>query len=237
MRDLDANEVPLHLAWAMTWRESHYYGVYPATVTDNHDPSRQGRVKVALPWSPDPSGSSYSVWARVATTMAGDNRGTWMIPEVDDEVLLGFLGGNPDWPYVLGALWNGKDSPPETMDRNNDIRSITSRAGIKITMDDTDGAVTLTLETPGGQSVTMADEGSTITMTDSNRNSIQMGPSGITITAASQLNLNAATSTITIGSVTADSATWTHSGTILSDTLVSSTVVGATYMPGAGNLL
>src|SRR2546425_1196520 len=86
-----------------------FYGVYPAIVTDLNDPGGQGRVKLRLPWSPDPSGATYEVWARMATLMAGANRGTWFIPDVKDEVLVAFEAGNPRRPYVVGALWNGKD--------------------------------------------------------------------------------------------------------------------------------
>ena len=138
---------------------------------------------------------------------------------------------------MIGALWNGKDQPPESIDQNNDIRSITSRSGIRVTMDDTNGAVTLTLETPGGQTMTMADAGPSIEMSDSNGNSIQMNSSGITITAASQLTINAPTGQITVGQVTADSAMWTYSGVVQCDSLISTSVMGATYTPGVGNFL
>jgi uncharacterized protein involved in type VI secretion and phage assembly len=237
MTTLDAHDVPLHLDRAMTWPAGHHFGVYPATVSSNQDPSGQGRVQVHLPWSPDPAGGQYEVWARLATMMAGGNRGTWFIPEVGDEVLVAFLGGDPKWPYVIGALWNGQDQPPESIDQNNDIRSITSRSGIRVTMDDTNGAVTLTLQTPGGQTMTMADAGSSIEMSDSNGNSIQMNTSGITITAASQLTINAPTGQITVGQVTADSAMWTYSGVVQCDSLISTSVMGATYTPGVGNFL
>ena len=90
-----------------------FYGVYPATVSDVSDPENQGRVRVRLPWSPDPGGSGYEVWARLATLMAGDGRGSWFIPDVNDEVLVAFEGGSPRRPYVVGALWNGRDAPPE----------------------------------------------------------------------------------------------------------------------------
>lgn len=237
MTTFDANDVPLHLDRGMTWPEGHYYGVYPATVSSNQDSSGQGRVQVRLPWSPDPADAQYEVWARLATMMAGGKRGTWFIPEEGDEVLVAFLGGNPDWPYVIGALWNGQDHAPESIDRSNDIRSITSRSGIKLTMDDTDGAVTVILHTPGGQTLTMADAGSSIELSDSNGNSIQMNASGMTITAAIQLTINAPTAQITIGQVTSDSAMWNHSGVMQSDTLISSAVIGATYTPGVGNFL
>jgi uncharacterized protein involved in type VI secretion and phage assembly len=219
-----------------TLTASHYFGVYPAVVDDNQDPDSQGRVLVRLPWSPDASGGAYKAWARLATTMAGSGRGTWFVPEIGDEVLVSFQGGDPRWPYVIGALWNGQDDPPESMDSDNNIRSIVSRSGIRITLDDTAGAVTLTLETPGGQQVSLADAGSQITVQDSNGNSCQLAPSGITITAANQLTISAATAEIDIGQVTVNSGIWTYSGVIQSDTLISSTVVGATYTPGVGNI-
>lgn len=233
----DAEAVALHLDQASTWTASHYYGVYPAIVVDNQDPASQGRVKIHLPWSPDGGSDAYDVWARLATTMAGGGRGTWFIPEVGDEVLVSFLAGDPKWPYVVGALWNGQDDPPESIDADNDVRSITSRSGIKIKMDDTGGAVTLTLETPGGQKATFADGDSSVELADANGNSIRMDSSGITITAASQLTVEAPTATFNVGQVIANSAIWTYSGVIQCDVLISSSVVGSTYTPGVGNFL
>ncbi len=77
---------------------ARWYGVYPALVTDIKDPDGQGRVKVALPWSPDGDGASYAAWARLATLMAGNGRGSWFIPDVDDEVLVGLRGRRPAAP-------------------------------------------------------------------------------------------------------------------------------------------
>ena len=93
-----------------------FYGVYTALVTDIVDPDGQGRVRVKLPWSPDSEGSAYEAWARLATMMAGNDRGSWFIPDVEDEVLVAFEAGDPRRPYVVGALWNGQDAPPESMD-------------------------------------------------------------------------------------------------------------------------
>jgi len=118
-----------------------FYGAYPALVSDIKDPDGQGRVKVSLPWSPDKDGASYEAWARLATMMAGNNRGSWFIPDVNDEVLVIFLGGDPRYPCVLGGLWNGQDSPPQSMDGagKNYVKKIRSRNGVQITLDDTDG--------------------------------------------------------------------------------------------------
>src|SRR5215208_5944664 len=136
-----------------------WYGVYPALVTDIADPDSQGRVKITLPWAPDPGGGQYSAWARLATLMGGNNRGSWFIPDLDDEVLVAFEGGDPRRPYVVGGLWNGSDAPPASMDGagKNNRKVLRSRNGVKVTLDDQDGQEKFIAETPGGQKVTLKD--------------------------------------------------------------------------------
>ena len=85
------------------------YGVVIGIVTNNQDPDKLGRVKVQFPWL---SNEDESFWARIASPMAGDKRGIYFLPEVDDEVLVVFEHGDMRFPYVIGALWNGQDSPP-----------------------------------------------------------------------------------------------------------------------------
>jgi uncharacterized protein involved in type VI secretion and phage assembly len=208
-----------------------FYGVYPAVVTDVVDPNNQGRVKVRLPWSPDPGNSSYEAWARIATMMAGNNRGTWFIPDKNDEVLVAFEGGNPRRPYVIGALWNGQDAPPEQMDGagDNNVKTILSRQGVRITLDDTDGAVKLRLETPGGQSIVLSDADNSIVAEDSNGNTIKTGVQGITITASGTLEIDASM-------VTVNSGMSQFSGVVQCSTLITNSVVSASYTPGAGNI-
>jgi uncharacterized protein involved in type VI secretion and phage assembly len=117
--------------------QSRIYGVVVGIVTNNQDPDKLGRVKVKIPRL---SADDESQWARVATFMAGKNRGAFFLPEVDDEVLVAFEHGDMALPYVIGALWNGLDEPPETNDDGkNNIRVITSRSGSVIRLDDTDG--------------------------------------------------------------------------------------------------
>lgn len=229
-----AADVALDLA--RTTVESHYYGVYPATVVDNQDPDGQGRVRVRLPWSPDSGSGAYEAWARLATMMGGKSRGTWLIPDKDDEVLVSFQAGDTRLPFVVGAMWNGTDTAPESIDSDNNIKSIVSRTGIRITLDDTEDAVTLTLSTPGGQSVVLTDSGPQITVTDSSNNSIQLTPSGITITSAGTLSITAPTASCDFGSLSVNSAMSTFSGVVQCDTSIASTVVGATYTPGVGNV-
>lgn len=215
-----------------------FYGVYPALVSDIVDPDGQGRVRVRLPWSPDAAGDSYEVWARVATLMAGNNRGSWLIPDVDDEVLVMFEAGNPRRPYVVGALWNGSDAPPESMDGagNNYKKVLRSRNGVKITLDDQDGQERIVLETPGGQRMTLKDGPGAVEVVDSNGNSVKLETSGITVTAAAKVTINAATVEVSAGMVTVNAGMSRFSGVVQCDTLISNAVVGASYTPGAGNI-
>ena len=213
-----------------------FYGVYAAIVTDVDDPEGMGRVRIRLPWTTDKDGDLYEVWARVATLMAGNDRGTWFIPEPDDEVLVAFEAGDPRRPYVVGALWNGQDAPPENMQSGNPIRSITSRSGIVVTFDDTDGAVQLILETPGGQKITCTDSPPAIKIEDSSGNSVKLETSGISITAASKIKLTAGMVEVSAGLVKVDAGMSQFSGVVQSSTNITHSTHSASYTPGAGNI-
>ncbi|WP_153159584.1 phage baseplate assembly protein V [Zoogloea sp. 1C4] len=215
------------------------YGVYPALVTDVQDPDNQGRVQVKLPFVEESDGGSALAWARLATMMAGGDRGTWFIPEVDDEVLVAFTAGDPRRPVVIGALWNGVDAPPETMDSANNVRSVTSRSGHKLTFDDTAGAEKVELKTKGGHTFTLDDAaGGTVTLTHSNGATIKIDAVGnIEITANVKVKINApAGLDVTAAMVTVNAAMSSFSGVVKADTVITNSVVSASYTPGAGNI-
>ena len=135
-------------------------GVVPALVTNNTDPDRLGRVKLTFPWL---SEHNESDWARVASLMAGQNRGAVFLPEVGDEVLVAFEHGDINYPYVLGSLWNAADRPPETNDNGrNDVRVIRSRSGHTITFsDEENGREHITIRSNGGHSIILDDTAGT----------------------------------------------------------------------------
>ena len=213
------------------------YGVYAAQVTDIKDPDGQGRVKVRLPWTPD-DGGGYEVWARLATLMGGNKRGTWFIPDQNDEVLVVFEGGDPRHPYVVGGLWNGKDAPPESMDGSgrNNKKVVCSRNGVRVELNDEDGQESLTLKTPGGQQVVLKDGAASIELTDSNGNTVKCEASGITISTSSKLTISASTIDVTASMVKVSSGMSQFSGVVQCDTLITNSVVSSSYTPGAGNI-
>lgn len=215
-----------------------WYGVFPALVSDIKDPDGQGRVKITLPWSPDGGGGRYEAWARLATFMAGNNRGSWFVPDVNDEVLVAFEAGDARRPYVLGALWNGRDSAPASMDGagNNYKKVLRSRNGVKVTLDDQDGQESLVLETPGGQKVTLKDGPGSVEIVDSNGNSVKLESAGITITASAKVTVNASQVAVSAGMVTVDAGMSKFSGVVQADTVIANSVISASYTPGAGNI-
>ena len=235
--DLPPSEQQLNERLPVGWG-GRWYGVLPALVVDIKDPDTQGRVKVTLPWSVDAKGERYEAWARLATMLGGNNRGSWFIPDVDDEVLVAFEHGDPRRPYVLGGLWNGQDSAPESMDGagNNYKKVLRSRNGVKITLDDQDGQEQLILETPGGQKITLKDGPGSVEVADSNGNSIKLEAAGITITASAKVTENASQLAISAGMVTVDAGMSKFSGVVQADTVISNSVVSASYTPGAGNI-
>jgi uncharacterized protein involved in type VI secretion and phage assembly len=167
------------------------YGVVVGVVTNNKDPDKMGRVKVKLPWLSD---SEESDWARVASPMAGKSRGAFYLPEVDDEVLVAFEHGDARVPYVLGALWNGKDSPPvDNADGKNDKRVFYSRAGHKLVFDDNAQQGQVLIKTKAGNQVLLDDAsgGEKITIQDKTGNKIVLDSSAITIEAQMSLSIKA----------------------------------------------
>lgn len=129
-------------------------GVSVAIVTNTKDPDGLGRVKLRLPWLAD---DTETDWARIAVPMAGPQRGLFFPPEVNDEVLVAFEHGSSQRPYVVGALWNGVDKPPDAnADGKNDIRMIKSRSGHVVRLTDKDGAEKIEIiDKSGKNSITL----------------------------------------------------------------------------------
>jgi len=191
------------------------YGVVVGLVTNNQDPDSMGRVKVKFPWLSD---VDESAWARIAVLMAGKDRGTYFLPEVGDEVLVVFEHGDVRFPYVIGALWNGKDKPPlDNSDGKNNVRIIKSRSGHVVKLNDEDGKETVeiidkstknsividtaknTVTITTDQDITLSAKNGTITLDGqavkikSSQDTLIQAQGGITVQASQTMTIKGAT--------------------------------------------
>ena len=143
-------------------------GLETGIVTDLEDPEGENRVKVKLPVV---SSSEDGIWMRIATLDAGSNRGTFFLPEIDDEVIVGFISNDPHHPVILGMLHSSAKPAPLTASNSNDEKGYVSRAQTKMIFDD--GQKTLTIE-------------------DASGNKMKFESGGITVESSAVLNLKAA---------------------------------------------
>jgi uncharacterized protein involved in type VI secretion and phage assembly len=118
----------------------------------------RGRLKLEYRWLTDES--HRSTWAPVAAALAGSKRGAFLMPEVNDEVLVAFEHGDFDHPFVVGFLWNGVDAPPETSHSN---RVLKTPGGHELRFEDGDPKK-IRLRSNGGQRIEIDDQQNSITI-------------------------------------------------------------------------
>lgn len=168
-------------------------GVAVGIVTDVDDPEELGRVRLEFPWR---DADDTSDWARIATPMAGPEAGLYMAPEPGDEVLVAFADGDIQHPYVIGGLWNGEDRPPAG-DGGPAARTIRSRTGHEVVLDDDEQGGAVTVRSAGGHEIRLGDAAGddAITVTDSAGGVILKADStgGVTLSAGTSLTLEAPT--------------------------------------------
>lgn len=158
-----------------------------AVVIDNNDPDQLGRIKVQFPWC----ASDETPWVRLLTPHAGKERGWYCIPEIGDEVLVGYEQGTPDLPIVLGALYNKENVPPaDAVDADNNVKMFMTRSGNRIVFTDTDGSEEVQLITKDGKNVITMKTGGPTTIESEGAINIKAGGDikieGMNITIDSQ---------------------------------------------------
>ncbi len=162
-------------------------------VVDQFEENDQYRVKVRVPVISD-----QPIWARLATTDAGKERGTFFRPEPGDEVIIGFFNDDPRQPVILGSLYStDKHKIPEDfkIDKDNLTKGMVTKNGVKLHINEKENECTVTIETPEGNSVVLKD-GEGITLTDEHKNSIQMNSDGINIKTDQNLTVEASNMTV-----------------------------------------
>ncbi|HKM53832.1 MAG TPA: phage baseplate assembly protein V [Isosphaeraceae bacterium] len=180
--------------------DKRFYGVVEGLVTDNADPDREGKVRVNYPWF---DSQTISEWCRILQPYAGSGYGHFFVPEIGDEVVVGFAHGDMRLPIILGGVYNGKDKPPSHRDDATDEKMIRTKAGHQILLNDSkdnhqvkittsgghevdlnDQKKSVTITTSGGQSITLDDQASSVTIKTSGGQSITLDPTGgVTISA------------------------------------------------------
>jgi phage baseplate assembly protein gpV len=181
-------------------REQPVHGIAIAIVT-----GRMGDGTYELKYL-SMGGNAPSAPARMMMPSAGSKRGVYWMPEAGDEVVVAFEGSDSNSPVILGALYNSNSAPPDQAKPSNDnnVRTIVSRSGHEITLDDSPGAGKVTVKTNGGRSVTLDD---------TPPGNINMStPSGISI----ELDDATGTLTLTAISIQLNAANLTMSGLNLS---------------------
>ncbi|GAA0377047.1 phage baseplate assembly protein V [Bacillus horti] len=146
-------------------------GVMIGVVTDNNDPEGLARVRLNLPGFTE---ESETDWVRIATMMAGKDRGSLFIPEVGDEVLVAFHLGDIRSPFVIGALWTEESESPKSAEGNN-VRKLKSRSGHEIIFDDDDAEGKVTILSSKGHKLELDDKNDQLTISEqSSKNQIEI---------------------------------------------------------------
>ena len=151
------------------------------------DPDNEFRVQVEIPIL---EADGDAVWARLSTFYNGSGVGAFFMPEVNDEVILGFMNDDPRFPVILGSVYSSSIAAPETPDEKNTIKTIVTQSKLQLKFDDENKVITLL--TPAGNTLVISDEDKGITLTDQSSNKIQMNTDGITVESQSNLTLKAA---------------------------------------------
>jgi uncharacterized protein involved in type VI secretion and phage assembly len=161
-------------------------GLQTAIITDLIDPQGEFRVKVILPGT---TNNNESIFARLASFDAGNNRGAFYMPEIGDEVVVGFINDDAGQPIVMGSLYSSKNKPPLVAEDANHQKGYVSRSKIKILIDD-DKKI-FTIETPAGNSITLDEDKMKIEIVDQQQNKITMQSSGIILESSHNIDIRA----------------------------------------------
>jgi len=177
--------------------DKRYYGVVEAIVVDVYDPDKEGKVKVQFPWFDEDMVTEYS---RVCQLYAGNGYGALFVPEVGDEVIVGFVHGDMRLPVILGGVYNGKDKPSSSREKTKDQKLIRTKAGHELVFDDQDKK--LTVKTPGGLTLELDDNPKKVTLKTASGQSVVLDGSSSAITIeATNVSLKATSVAVQSGHI------------------------------------
>ncbi|WP_430406310.1 type VI secretion system tip protein VgrG [Fluviicola sp.] len=152
------------------------------------DPAKEYRIQVEIPLL---NADKNLVWARLSNFWSSKSFGAFFIPNIGDEVVLGFLNNDPTYPIILGSMYSSANAAPLEIDTKNPIQLMQTKNGIKFEMDDENKVVTV--NTPGANKMVLSDKDKSVTLADQNGNKIVLSDSGILIQSAKEITIKAGT--------------------------------------------
>ncbi len=153
-----------------------------------NDPDGENRILVRIPVIDD---NAQGIWTRVASLDAGNERGAFFLPEIDDEVIIGFINNDPRDAVMLGMLHSSaKPAPLNAQDVNHE-KGFTTRSKMHIHFND--DTKTITIDTPAGNSLTLDESGTKIEVKDQNNNIMTMDSAGINMESPLEVKIKAGT--------------------------------------------
>jgi len=150
------------------------------------DPDSEQRIQVSVPVM---QAETEGVWARLLQFHGSNGFGAFFLPEVGDEVVLGYFNNDPSHPVILGSLYSSKQVPPYALAAENNTKAIVTRCKSKIEFDEDKKVITIT--TPGNNKIVISDDGKSILLQDQNNNKVELNPSGITLDSPKDIKLTA----------------------------------------------
>ncbi len=208
---------------------------HSAIVVGVTDPENRGRVQVQLN-SFDPH-KDAPVWARVATGFAGPDYGMFVLPGMDEEVLVVFIDGDPSYPVVVGAMWNGRGAPPDdTPGENVQLWSFNGRNGTRIAIDESSaGSEVVSLETPqGAKVVCTGSQNIEIALNGTDRIIINEG--SMEIKSSGMITIDGSSLVVRASNTLVQCESTTFTGDITCRSITTTSITSGAYSPGAGNM-
>ncbi len=150
------------------------------------DPDKQDRIQVSVPVS---EAKTKGVWARLANFYASKGFGDFFIPEIGDEVVLGYFNNDPSNPVILGSLYSSNRKPPYKLTATNDTKAIVTRSKLKVEFNEKDKITTII--TPGNNQIVLSDKDKSILVQDMNKNKVLLDPNGITMDSPKDIQITA----------------------------------------------
>ena len=150
----------------------------------DEDPEGEHKIQVAVPVL---NVEKEGVWARLASFYGSNGIGAFFIPEIGDEVVLGYFNNDPCHPVILGSLYSSKNMPPYDLTGENDTKAIVTRSKLKIEFDEENKVTTIV--TPAENKIVISDADKSILLADQNQNKVELGPDGILLDSPKDIRI------------------------------------------------